>query len=84
MCVCSCSRTVIAVGLEEEDRMDQWVQDAESVSVCMHVCSMSFQSFDLTTVVHGTRGLRVCTCYLRPLSHHFPQQEEHLAESCLF
>ena len=33
----ACSRTVIAVGLEEEDRMDQWVQDAESVSAPLHI-----------------------------------------------
>ena len=30
--VLSYRRMVIAVGLEEEDRMDQWIQDAESVS----------------------------------------------------
>ena len=27
-----CSKAVIGVGVEEEDRMDQWIEDAESVS----------------------------------------------------
>ena len=28
----TCSKAVIGVGVEDEDRMDQWIEDAESVS----------------------------------------------------
>jgi hypothetical protein len=30
------SKAVIGVGIEDEDRMDQWIEDAESVSKPYH------------------------------------------------
>ena len=30
------SKAVIGVGVEDEDRMDQWIEDAESVSKLYH------------------------------------------------
>ena len=31
------SKAVIGVGVEDEDRMDQWIEDAESVSKLYHI-----------------------------------------------
>ena len=49
-------RTVIAVGLEEEDRMDQWVQDAESVS-CLTCCISNSLHLILYLLVHSSRSI---------------------------
>ena len=42
-CVCLylCSRSVIGIGIEEEDRMEQWIEDAESVIAQSCRCTFS-------------------------------------------
>ena len=45
-----CSRTVIGVGLEEEDRIDQWIEDAESVSVQQAVFVSSLQTICMVCI----------------------------------
>ena len=36
LCPSLSSRAVIGLNVEEEDRIEQWLEDAESVSTCTH------------------------------------------------
>ena len=79
------SRAVITIGVEDEDRLDQWVEDAESVGFTFTTRTFSFilkfNPFDFNPLfaVHGSRGLRMCACHLRTHADCVPQQEERLA-----
>lgn len=41
-------RAVVGYGIDEEDQIDQWTEDAESVSVCLCLCVCM--------------SIRVCVC----------------------
>ena len=45
------SRIVIGVGVEEEDRLDQWITDAESVSITHSHCTCVYIHTVFSTIV---------------------------------
>lgn len=46
----ACRQTVIAIGLEEEDQLDQWIEDAESCTAHeAYECSRAIYAHSLTT-----------------------------------
>ena len=54
-CVVFCnaySRTVIGVGVEEEDRLDQWIEDAESVSLLIKSYFIDYNAIMLSSHMH--------------------------------
>ena len=77
---------MISVGVEDEDRLDQWVEDAESVSrfqfqfqyppplpLHVHTCT-----------VHLSRGVSLCPCDLRAHAEGFSEQEARVVARCVF
>ena len=86
------SYAVISVGVEDEDRLDQWVEDAESVrdfhyhthTNTTHTLTPSHLHTSTPHTVHSPRSLPVCKSHPRTHAEDLPQQEERLAASRLF
>ena len=79
------SYAVISVGVEDEDRLDQWVEDAESVrDFHYHTHTLTLLTPSHLHTVHSPRSLPVCKSHPRTHAEDLPQQEERLVASRLF